>query len=49
MVCKFAFSVKVVNKNFHPNKALDRGGASKTKNPSSKSEGPGNFRVDPFY
>jgi hypothetical protein len=36
-------------KIFHPNKVPDRRGASKTKNPSNKSEGPGNFRVDPFY
>jgi hypothetical protein len=49
MVCKFALSVKVVNKNFYPNKVPDRRGHQKQKSPSNKSEGPGNFRVDPFY
>jgi hypothetical protein len=49
MVCKFALSAIVVNKNFHSNKALDRRGHQKQKSPSIKLEGPRNFKVDPFY
>jgi hypothetical protein len=45
MVCKFAFSGKVVNKIFYPKKKLWRGWESKQKNPSVKLEG---FQISGF-